>query len=367
MSVFRAADWRTATRSVTRVIGTWAWLSGVVAVSLTLALRPTWTDWEAYRDGAGQLVSENWWHLYADQPRVQVGPLGLVFGWLPETAAQVVGAVLVVPAVLMLERVARRPVPVPSVVVAIGWAVTAVHVQPADIAVVLCAMAAAVAARDGSSWAVGLLLGSAAGVKPWGLFLAPLILALSRGRMLAGALVAGITALAYGAFVLDQGTWAAGLPQMGVNLGSLLRPFADQAPPWVRPAQLVACWLVAALVARRRGWMSVLLAVAVTRLALDPSSYPYQALAPLAGAALMDAAMDRVQVSLVALGLLLASSPWLAVNVGPVAIGSRAALLAVLLGVAATWPTGRPSGQRPDSGLPSTPGSASYVRTGQST
>jgi hypothetical protein len=63
---------------------------------------------------------------------------------------------------------------------------------------------------------------------------------------------------------------------------------AVRAPVWIRPLQLLGGLVLSALVARRAGWIAVLVIALAWRVTSDPYAWPYYVMGPLLGAALWD-------------------------------------------------------------------------------
>jgi len=125
-----------------------------------------------------------------------------------------------------------------------------------------------------------LMIGVAIAAKPWGIILAPLLLALPETKRLRALLVAGaVAAAAWGPFFLaDTRTFAAGRPVDGVAPDSVLHLFGlalGANPGWVRPVQFAAALAVGCLAVRKQRWGAVLLVGIAARIALDTQAIPY--------------------------------------------------------------------------------------------
>ena len=263
--------------------------------------------------------------LFASYPRFQFGPVTLVTAAVlrmlgPDqglVVAQVVmmGCGLLIMALAERVAVAARPdldpeqirwtvlgagtvfVPVWSIV-----AVSFVHLD--DVLALVLAMFAVRAVVAGRAATAGVLLALSAGAKPWAFGFMALLLALwggswslvpggGRDRVLRGAAwAAGVTILLWAPFVIaDPGSVAAakfairnardsGLRALGVG--------SPKTPPWDRPAQILAGFVLAAAAVWRGRWPAVLLICTSVRIALDPNTYPYYSAGLVTGALVWD-------------------------------------------------------------------------------
>ncbi|WP_432564877.1 hypothetical protein [Kineococcus sp. SYSU DK003] len=239
--------------------------------------------------------------LYQQVPTVQIGPVPLTVVaplalWLPQQVAVVVIAVLcalALPLCLhMLERAAdayhgpdaHRPL----VVLAAGavclllWP-TAVgrYVHPDDVLLLVAACAALLAAGRQRWIACAVLLGIAAGAKPWGAALLPLAMAGTTGAKRIAALgLAGVVAiLPWLPFVLGAPGTVSALSQFHIFVGQTsplsLVWSGGQVPPWLRPIQVgLGGFAVVLTVLRRRPLLAVALVVAI-RVSTEGQDYDY--------------------------------------------------------------------------------------------
>lgn len=319
-----------------------------VAVALAIAvgvwvsgMSTQWTDWPYYHLGASTLFSEHGLHLYALHPKVQIGPVGLLPGLLPVWAAQAFGVALLVPALLLLHRLHSLPWPA-VVLVGMVWPVTALHVQPADLLMIVFTLAAVVDLRAGR-WRAGIWLGLAVAAKPTALPLPVMLFALPRRDALRALAAAGVlTVAAYAPFLADSAAWGAGHAQTAVNAGTVWRPFGRHPFDWQRPVQLLACLAAAAVLVRRGKWLAVVAVVPAVRLLLDQSSLPYQTGPVIVGVLAYElVTSSRVRAAWVAFVLMVVSSPSLTV---PAPVGT-AFLRVALIGLTVWLTLSRRTGE----------------------
>lgn len=240
-------------------------------------------------------------HLYANYPDIQIGPLSLIaatpFRLLGPGGGRIAAALFgtaVAPAlVFTLERAAlavwrdadRRLVQLTvllgGLVVVQAWSPLATIYAHLDDVLVLAALVVALwAVAVRRPWLVGLTLGTGMALKPWGVVAVALVLALPRRDWWRAAGTAGaVAAAAWLPFIVaDPATLGALRPQVLTAPGSVLAVFGvplRDAPVWVRPVQLGAGLVVAALAVARGRWGAVLLVGIAVRVALDPQVFLY--------------------------------------------------------------------------------------------
>lgn len=275
-------------------------------------LRGTGRDWDYFVEGSELLVGRHHLYtlapgglrLYANYPRLQIGPLSLLVATPlrllgPDDGRVVASLVMtacVVLFVYVLERTARvlwpdalpADVQCRSLTVLLGGVVAALAWSPLATIYMHLDDVLALGACVGALWAVatkrpvvlGLCIGAAAAAKPWGVLALPLVLALrGRARWVAFATGAAVTAAAWLPFVLaDRRTLTAVTPQNVVSPASILHLFgvaAADGPSWTRPVQLVAVLTVGVVAVSRGRWAAVFLVGVAVRLALDPQVFLY--------------------------------------------------------------------------------------------
>jgi hypothetical protein len=279
-------------------LGLLAWLGPLGAAALVAALGTRDpADLPYFASAAHTLFSANWADTFAD-PSLQVGPLMLAvigagdrLGGL-SLLAYVIEIGLAALIVFVVGRMVRgrqhRAVAQGLAgfgAVALGLTAEAYgYGHPAQVAVPLLWILAALEAREGRTARSGVLLGLSAGLEVWGvlgapiLLLAPGIRRAATGLAAQGAVVAALYlpfALA-GDFRMFEYRWKV----EGWTLVRLLLPPGDDFPWALRFAQAAVAVLagVAAAIALRgsvRAVWAVPLAVVAARVLLDPTLYSW--------------------------------------------------------------------------------------------
>ena len=256
--------------------------------------------------GAGGL------QLYGSYPQYQIGPLAFVvaaglgpFGLVVSQLFMVaLGAVVLLSGARAAMLVGatgdwRRRWLYAGVLFVPLWMELAVHYSHLDDALAIALASASVwaaAARRG--WA-GVLLGAAIAAKPWAAGFLPLLLVFPPGQRRSGVLWAvAVPLFAWLPFaVADPGMlWSTSHFTIQNASDSALRVLGvhdARTPGWCRPAQLLGGVTVAALAVRRGRWPAVVLASVAVRLLLDPGTYDYYTAGALAGALIVDVALER--------------------------------------------------------------------------
>lgn len=124
---------------------------------------------------------------------------------------------------------------------------------------------------------------------------APVLLGLSHNKVKTLALAAAVAVLPWLPFLLaDPNTVNVGRYSWAVVNGSGLHAlgFGPVTPSWLRPVEFTLGFTVAALVARR-SWVAAPLAGLAVRVALDPLTWAYYGVGPIAAAALVDVTRAR--------------------------------------------------------------------------
>jgi hypothetical protein len=314
-------------------------IAGLLGIAAAVAWTVYWAvycvhgsglSWHFFVAGARRMVGLHYpgyplpggVHLYANYPRLQIGPLSflvaLPLALLPKVASQpiaivlmtVIGGVsiwLVADAAQRLRQWTRgetiRAGVLAWVFVAPLWfqlAITFGHFD--DVLALLLLSAAVNALARGHGTTAALCIGAAASAKPWAIATIPLALAVTDGkriRHLAEALLAAV--VPWLPFVLgDSHTLRAGTFKIRVVATSVLALFhvTGGTPGWVRPVQFFGgALLVVACVWSGRWAAAVVIAVAV-RLGTDPNVYTYYATGLVVGAAIWDLLGSRLRVPL---------------------------------------------------------------------
>lgn len=278
------------------------WVPPLAAAGALAALDPRAGDGDLpfFLHAARTLLSGDWGETYAN-PSVQAGPLFLgAVGLLDRAAGEIglavgvqVGLVALLLAVagrVLRGRAARGPA---QLVIGLGaLALGLPHAafadgHPAQAAIPLLWILAALDARDGRGLRAGALLAAAAGLETWGVLGAAVLLLAPARRVAAGlAAQAAATVALYAPFVLS-GDFRMLDYRWVVHADTPLGLLVDPGTPFtwrLRLAQGAAALLAGGLVAlalRRRPqavWAAPLALVAV-RLVLDPARHPWYWLA----------------------------------------------------------------------------------------
>lgn len=254
-------------------------------------------------------------HLYAERPDVQVGPPALALNgaaqWLfarhgglgGDIAVLTVIIALGLIAVWALEGVAARFRPdAPMVALIAGVVLMAVwagdlggwgHIEDALALTGILVAARCVGAQRW--WQAGLCAGLAVSCKPWAVMAVPVLLGLSQYRVKALGLAAIIAVVPWLPFLLaDAHNVAVGHYWWPVVSGSGLHAlgFGPVTPDWLRPVEFAVGFIAAAVVARR-SWVAAPFAGVAVRVALDPTTWAYYGVGPVAVAALLDVTQRR--------------------------------------------------------------------------
>lgn len=327
-------------------------------------------DWTVFRLAGRLLIGRDGYdpgpggalHMYANLPKLQIGPPAVVASLPFDLLPAVPGAYAAVAAMTALgllvvlagERLGRVLVPgrdtaaltlVGGLLVLPAWTVlSALSMHLDDLLVLLLLAGAMLATAHPRPVVVAVLLGIAIAAKPWALVLLPVVWGLPRVHRAAavlGALV--VAALCWSPFLIaaPDTVSALGGVRLPVAADSALRLIGvaagDDAPGGLRAVQLVLAVGAGVWVARRGRWYAVPLAAIAVRVALDPQTYAYYAAALVVAAFLCDAAR-RVPPFLTAGALAVAFVPMLLADAVPsIAAGLRIAGC-VLLIVAAAAP-----------------------------
>ena len=277
-----------------------AWLlilPGTLTTVMALAVGGPMSDWDAATTGGHYLLSG---HLtvYADKPRVQMGPLALLLAGVLPGPVYMVAVCALLPLVLWIVTLPYPPTRQTYLRALIGgmllvwpWAAFAVQGHADDALVVfgVLAMVSALALHR-EVWVVtGFLVAIAA--KPTAILFLPLAFMHSRRAGILATLGGG---LLWAPFVLADvpGFLAAG-PGQGelwpYSVPALLGSVPHTGiPGWVRPAQLVGgvalCWFLA----RRNGPAAAAVGVFAFRVLLEPGTWNYYSTAIIAAAIMLD-------------------------------------------------------------------------------
>jgi hypothetical protein len=254
-------------------------------------------DLPYFAHAARTLLSARWGETFAD-PSLQVGPLQLVvvgigdrLGGMP-FLAYLLNLGLTALTVFTVGRLLRGRRHRPAFQLGAGLAVVAVGItaeaysfgHPAQVAIPLLWVLAAIDARDGRAVRAGALLGLASGFEVWGLLGAPVLLLAPRIRPVCRGLAGQIAVtgalfvpfVLAGEFRMFDYSWRV----EGWTLVRFLVPAGSEFPWTLRVLQgacAVAVGAALALALRRsdRSLWVVPLAIVAVRLLLDPTLYSW--------------------------------------------------------------------------------------------
>ena len=275
-----------------------AWLLPLGAASLVAALGTRDpADLPYFAQAARTLFSSRWADTFAD-PSLQVGPLQLLvvalgdrlggMGALDYVISLGLAALAVLTAGRLLRgrnhRAAWQLVAGLSFVVFGLTAEAYSYGHPAQVAIPLLWVLAAIDARDGRTVRAGALLGLAAGFEVWAVLGAPILLLAPAGRLvLRGfAVQVVITTALFAPFVLggDFRMFDYGWRVEGWTLVRFLVPAGSEFPWGLRLLQgacalAVGAGLAFALRRTERAFWAVPLGIVAMRILLDPTLYSW--------------------------------------------------------------------------------------------
>jgi hypothetical protein len=258
----------------------------------------------AYSGGPGGAL-----HLYANDPKIQMGPPALVLGmpfqlvqpWFGKFLAALVMTSLGVACIRLLEaavpnRDVRGVALLGGLVAMPAWASVAVLFMHLDDVIALVGFCVALAAipRTRQWWLAAVMLGIGAAAKPWAIVGLAMLFALPRARRAPAALIAiGSAALCWAPFVVGApGTFSAlGSVQIPNDASSALRALgvaASFGPTWVRPVQFLLGIAVAFVGVRSGRVAGGLLAGLAVRVMFDPGAWSYYGAGPVMAALAID-------------------------------------------------------------------------------
>ena len=277
----RVARWRYA------IIAVVSLASGVVAGGRG--------DWDEFVNAGRAMLGSAGLHVYVIHHDVQTGPLSLLlarmFAVTPRNGfvlCAIVSAALGMLAVRLHERTARVEqhstnfellVLVGGCVTAFTWAKLGGYGHLDDAITLTCAVLALYEVRAGRPMSAGLAIGIGIAAKPWGVIFLPLALASRPREWRAPVLAGGVAALTWLPFIVGAPDSLKALrPTVHVAPDSVLHLFGltdASLPDWMRMAQLVACFAIAAVTVVRHRPESVIAAAIAVRIATDPATWNY--------------------------------------------------------------------------------------------
>lgn len=279
-----------------------AWLlvlPGTLATVMALGARGPTSDWDAAITGGRYLLSG---HLtvYADRPRVQMGPLALLLAGVLPGPVYVVAVCVLLPLTLWMMTLPYPPTRQTYVCALMGgmllawpWAGFGVQGHGDDALVVfgVVTIASAMSLKRETWIVAGFVVAIAA--KPTAILFLPLAFMHSRRAGILATLGGG---LLWAPFILaDVPGFLAAAPGQGelwpYSVPALLGSVPHMGiPGWVRPAQLVGgvalCWFLA----RRSGPAAAVAGVLAFRVLLEPGTWNYYSTSVIAAAILLDLA-----------------------------------------------------------------------------
>lgn len=307
----------------------WALLSAWTVAWMVPHLWRPGVSWHFFDQGARLLFSGDaaggGLHLYADHPRLQIGPLsfliaeplrladpwhgrfvaialmsasGPVLLWLAASLKLAGAQTMIPPHRLAFAGLVFLPV----------WTELATHFAHLDDVLALTfALLALRSVEHQRAALAGLLLGCAADSKPWAAAFICLIFVLPRAvRLRAGAAWVAALGAAWLPFLLsDPATVRAGAFTIPNAASSALRALgvaAARTPSWDRPAQVILGSTLGWLAVRTGRWPAALFAVIAVRLLLDPGTYAYYTSGLVLAAVLVDLLLTTRRVPVFALG-----------------------------------------------------------------
>lgn len=266
-------------------------------------------------------------HLYANYPQFQIGPLavflsGLLAAVPPRggiVAVKALIAALGLVSVCAIASGARasmddgsRETKLWNLSTVLGGLMvitlwnSIVSVEHLDDALVLaCGACALYSVATRRPILTAVLVGVAVAAKPWGVLELPILMVGEDRLSLKLGVAAGIITAAWAPFLLlDGGTIGALHYQIANSPDSSLRVLGFRGrtvPPWIRTVQLSACLLATSLAVRWGRWRSVLLVGIGLRIALDAGTFDYYSAGLILGAYAWDVLASRVRMPLLTL------------------------------------------------------------------
>jgi hypothetical protein len=320
------AAWTRTVAVVSRPRVSWTVLSAWALLWALLMARHGGVSWHYFQQGGLALADADApggaLHVYATHPELQFGPVSMAAAALlvplgvhaSLVAAQTIGALLGLLLLWLVGSTARalaplgfeRKVRLQLLVAGLAFlpvwmnlAVRFVHLD--DVLALVFVVAATWSAVNRRPVPAALLLGLAAGAKPWALPFVVLALGLGRrdrGRVLAIALgVAGVVWLPF--FVFDPASVLAAryaIPTAAASSLHVLGVSSPVTPGWDRPLQMLLGAALAGVAVKRGRWPAAVLLVVGIRVVLDPGAYSYYTAGIVVGALLWDLLGSRQRV-----------------------------------------------------------------------
>jgi hypothetical protein len=282
------------------------------------------TDWVYFEVGARVLVhyhheaiyADPRFHLYADNPDLQIGPPAFwfvaAFEWLSFHALYVLFAWVMgifgliatwfaqasgrLTALRPLDGGRRLTLNAMFVVTAGVWAYQCTAWKHLDDAMALTLVAAAAhcIAKRRPWWLAAAMIGTAIATKPWVVILAPMLLGVEHKSRVRAVLTTLMVAIAWWApFLIAAPNTQQALGHFKIFIlpGSVLHllGFRGHVEGWLRVMQFALGVAAASYVGAKRHWVAAPLAGLAVRVLTDPYPYGYYGLGPLVFALMVDA------------------------------------------------------------------------------
>lgn len=304
------------------------------ALAGTLATKHTDGDWDYFVDMSKQLAGDAGLSVYAQNPRIQSGPISLlavrilsVDLWTSRLLIALVfaGAGLLSIGILYRLRALKYgpsaghdlTALVGGVVLMFWWSFLRSFGHLDDAMVLTIAAVALWSALTGQRRLMtAVLIGVALAIKPWAIFLLPMTLHRADWRTRRG--LYPLVSIAVGSllwapfFIADPGTLDGMRPTVRLAPDSVLRLFGfagEELSPLLRVGQLVLALVIVTVGAWRGRYITGLLAGVAVRLAMDPGTWNYYATGFILVAVAWDLCESRSRIPWLGLVTSLALAP----------------------------------------------------------
>jgi hypothetical protein len=303
----------------------------VAAVVSATLFAPSHTgDLDFFVDAYRGMVGDEGLRVYAERPNIQSGPIALLsIGLLADIgdwSFPFAVALLYVAAIATLFRMdaARDRGPL---VLGLGglislawWRTFAFQGHLDDAATIALAVIAVAAVERRRHCSAAVALGVALAIKPWAVFLLPVLMRPTdswRRRVALPCISLSIGAITWAPFLLASGDTIGGAkPSVWVAPDSVFRLLTGEGstmPTWLRLAQLTCCAGAVAWVTLRGHVASALLLGVSVRLLFDGGTWPYYTAGLMMGALLWDVLESdyRIPWATIAATALLPKPTWI--------------------------------------------------------
>lgn len=300
------------------------------AVSATVFAPSHTGDLAFFVDAYRGMVGDEGLRVYAERPNIQSGPIALLsiglLADLGDHAFPLAVAAMFVVSMVALFRMdgARERSPVVlglgGLIALAWWRTFAFQGHLDDAATIALAVMAVAAVQRGRHVSAAVALGVALAVKPWAVFLLPVLMRPSdtwRRRVALPCLSLAIGAVTWAPFLLaSSGTVGGAKPSVWVAPDSVYRLFTGTSPTMpvsLRLVQLALCIVVVGWVTLRGHVACALLLGVSVRLLLDGGTWPYYTAGLIVGALLWDVLESeyRLPWATIAASALLPKPTWI--------------------------------------------------------